>query len=179
MRRYTPPSTPTLLTHGGLAEALLLVAPGGVGQVGGVLALDGDVVLEGDVADLDVIEGPGREQHTFGWGGRTGGGCRQEATRETMQTKHGSKANKPERGRERAHFLAVQQDLRVASKESDCRCTGHLKRHAVEHGEALQCAQSSSSERARALLSCSYCRCRYHEIKISSLSALACDTAQQ
>lgn len=41
-----------------LAEALLLVASGGVGQVSGVLALHGDVVLEGDVADLDVIEGP-------------------------------------------------------------------------------------------------------------------------
>lgn len=49
---------PIFFTHGGLAEALLLVAPGGVGQVGGVLALDGDVVLQGDVADLDVIEGP-------------------------------------------------------------------------------------------------------------------------
>lgn len=45
-------------THSCLTEALLLVAPGGVGQVSGVLALDGDVVLEGDVADLDVVEGP-------------------------------------------------------------------------------------------------------------------------
>ena len=32
-----------------------------MGQVGGVLALDGDVVLQRDVADLDVIEGPGAQ----------------------------------------------------------------------------------------------------------------------
>ena len=43
---------------GGLAEPLLLVASGGVGSVGGVGALARDVVLEGDVGDLDVIEGP-------------------------------------------------------------------------------------------------------------------------
>lgn len=35
-----------------------MVAPGSVGKEGGVLALDGDVVLKGDVADLDVIESP-------------------------------------------------------------------------------------------------------------------------
>lgn len=29
-----------------------------MGEEGGVLALDGDVVLQGDVADLDVIESP-------------------------------------------------------------------------------------------------------------------------
>lgn len=61
-------------THVGLAEALLLVAAGRVGQVGGVLALHGDVVLEGDVADLDVIEGPNpvdTQSEGFGdaWGG--------------------------------------------------------------------------------------------------------------
>lgn len=59
-------------THVGLAEALLLVAAGRVGQVGGVLALDGDVVLEGDVADLDVIEGPNSED-TNQSGERRGG----------------------------------------------------------------------------------------------------------
>lgn len=46
-------------TYSGLAEALLLVAPGSVGEEGGVLPLHGDVVLQRDVADLNVIEGPG------------------------------------------------------------------------------------------------------------------------
>ena len=55
-------------THVRLAEALLLVAPGRVGQVGGVLALHGDVVLKGDVADLDVIEGPiSADSRSRGW----------------------------------------------------------------------------------------------------------------
>ena len=47
---------------GGLAEALLLVTPGSVGKVGGVVALDGDVVDEGDITDLDIVEGPLAEE---------------------------------------------------------------------------------------------------------------------
>lgn len=38
----------------GLAEALLLVPPRGVGQVGGALARNANVVLQGEVLDLHV-----------------------------------------------------------------------------------------------------------------------------
>lgn len=45
-------------THLGLAEALALVSAGGVGHVGGVLALNGDEVGEGDIAHVDLSKGP-------------------------------------------------------------------------------------------------------------------------
>lgn len=46
------------MTHGSLAEALLLVAAGRVGEESRVLALHSDVIFQRDVADLDVIESP-------------------------------------------------------------------------------------------------------------------------
>lgn len=48
------------MAHRGLAEALLLVASGSVGQEGCVLSLHCDVVFQRDVADLDVVEGPAK-----------------------------------------------------------------------------------------------------------------------
>lgn len=48
------------MAHRGLAEALLLVASGSVGQEGRVLSLHGDVVFQRDVTDLDVVEGPAK-----------------------------------------------------------------------------------------------------------------------
>jgi hypothetical protein len=45
--------------HLGLAEALLLVAPRGVRQVCRALAGHPDVVLEGEVLDLHIGQGPG------------------------------------------------------------------------------------------------------------------------
>lgn len=46
------------VAHRGLAEALLLVASGSVGQEGCVFSLHSNVVFQRDVADLDAVEGP-------------------------------------------------------------------------------------------------------------------------
>jgi len=42
----------------GLAETLLLVPAGGVREVGGALAVHADVILKGEVLDLDVGQAP-------------------------------------------------------------------------------------------------------------------------
>ena len=42
----------------GLAETLLLVTSGGMGHEDGELSLEGNVVNERDVGDLDIIETP-------------------------------------------------------------------------------------------------------------------------
>lgn len=49
-----------------LAEALGGVASRRVGQVTGELLLDGDVVLQRDVIDADVVAGPAPEELNFG-----------------------------------------------------------------------------------------------------------------
>jgi len=46
----------------GLLEALACVAASGVGEVNGTLALDGNVILKGDVLDLDVVKGPAAKE---------------------------------------------------------------------------------------------------------------------
>lgn len=52
--------------HRCLAETLLLVTPRSVRQESSVLALHRDVVLERDIADFDVIEGPGAQIQQLG-----------------------------------------------------------------------------------------------------------------
>ena len=52
----------------GLLEPLGLVSAGGVGQEDGGVSLKGDVVLDGDVGDLDVVQAPARRAKKKGEG---------------------------------------------------------------------------------------------------------------
>jgi hypothetical protein len=51
------------VTHVGLAERLALVSASGVVKVVSMLSLHADVVNKRDVADLDLLQGPARQNN--------------------------------------------------------------------------------------------------------------------
>lgn len=109
----TGPKTRFSHTHSGLAEALLLVAAGRVGEVGGVLALDGDVVLQGDVADLDVIEGPAHKTAKAFGRGHGVFEQRQERARHASLASTGARPARKPREEVREHLRAATQVIRL------------------------------------------------------------------
>ena len=88
-----------------LAEALGSVAAGGVGQEGSLFRLDGNVVVKGDVLDLDIIVGPPAEELDLGEvvaaRGSRGGIVVSHAGKRGDGDKEGEKAKEKEKEKEK------------------------------------------------------------------------------